>query len=170
MKAKLINVLRRSDDKIGDIVLFQNDILQFVAELKECDANDFKEGVEYEIDAKFYCHEIIGVYQNEEDFHKDVESMNVESIIPVGSMPMEENADFEPSPMNFINTVVDEVIDNALLDAPDNFVFFEGRLFGFRLDQCLYFEDPDARIELAVGDIVSGIYWAEVYLDEKVVN
>ena len=141
MKAKLINILEPSDGKIGDIVVFEMGGFHFVAELKDCSSRDFPFNKEIDIDIKFYCHEIIGVYKSEEEFHKDVKSMNTESMIPVGSFPPNDDDmdNFRPSPMNFINSVVDEIVDNNLLGAPDNFIFFEGKMMGLMLDQCLTF-------------------------------
>ena len=120
---------------------------------------------EYEVDVKFYCHCIHGIYQNVEEFYEDNPSMAEESYIPVGAFPADfDNKDWKPSPMNYINSTVDEVVDNALVGAPENFVLFYGKAEGTKLDQILFFQKVEEKEKVEPGYTVSGTYWAELQL------
>ena len=49
------------------------------------------------------------------------------------------NMYFSTWPMNYINSTVDEIVDNASVGAPENFVLFYGKVGGQRLDQIIYY-------------------------------
>ena len=91
--------------------------------------------------------------------------MAEESYIPMGAFPANpEDKDWKPSPMNYINSTVDEIVDNATIGAPENFVLFYGKVGGQRLDQIIYYPTVEEKEEIKPGYIVSGAYWAELKL------
>ena len=157
--------IKSASEKVGPIAQFESNGFIFVAELKNCDIEDFQEEKEYEVDVKFYCHCIHGIYQNVEEFYEDNPGMAEESYIPVGAFPADfDNKDWKPSPMNYINSTVDEVVDNALVGAPENFVLFYGKAEGTKLDQILFFQNVEEKEKVEPGYTVSGTYWAELKL------
>lgn len=165
MKVRLMHSVKSADEETGPIAQFDSDGFIFVAELMNCNADDFQEGKEYEVDVTFYCHAIYGIYKNKEDFHNDNPSMAEESYIPMGAFPANpEDKDWKPSPMNYINSTVDETVDNASVGAPENFVLFYGKVGGQRLDQIIYYPTVEEKEEVKPDYIVSGAYWAELNL------
>ena len=168
MKTKLMMLIKSADEKTGTIAQFDSNGFVFVAELMNCDINDFSEDKEYEVDVKFFCHHIYGIYKNTKEFQEDNPNMSEESYIPMGAFPPDpEDKDWEPSPINYINSVVTEVVDNKTVNAPENYVLFYGRAGGEKLDQILYYQTIEEKEEVKPGYIVSGAYWAELRLMKK---
>lgn len=166
MKIKLMHSVSPATEKTGPIAQFQSDDFIFVAELMNCDVDSFEEGKEYEADVKFYCHEIYGIYKDEEEFHKDNPNMAEQSYIPVGAFPVsKDDKNWKPSPMNLINSIVGEVVDNEVVDAPNNLVLFYGKVYDKTIDQVLYYETEEDKADVKAGDIVSGLYWVELILE-----
>lgn len=167
MKVKFQFLLKEATKDTGPIGQFECHGFIFVAEILKKESSFFKENEEYDLDVKFYCHHIFGVYKNEEEFYKEHENINPESFIPVGGFPSDpKDMSWEPTPINWINSTVREVIDNDSIGAPDYLIFFEGSLLGLELDQVLCDKENKYRPTFAVNDIVSGIYWAEVSVEE----
>ena len=163
MKVKLMMLLKKADEETGDIAQFISDGFIFVAELKNCSAEDFKDDKECDVDLTFFCHKICGVYKNSEEFHEVEKSMNEESYIPMGAFPADpEDKDWRPSPMNYINSTVFEVVDNKKYNAPDNLTLFIGQIGAKHIDQILYYPTSEEKDEIHEGYIVSGIYWIEL--------
>ena len=168
MKVKLMFPVKSADEETGAIAQFDSDGFVFVAELMNCNAEDFSEDKEYEVDLTFYCHGIYGIYKNVEEFHKDNPDMAEESYIPMGAFPANpDDKNWKPSPMNYINSTVEEVVDNDAIGAPDNLVLFYGKAGGQRLDQVLFYQTPEEKDEVKPGYIVSGAYWVELKLIEE---
>ena len=168
MKVRFMNLVSDKKEKMGPIAQFDSNGFVFVAELMNCDASSFEDGKEYEADVKFYCHKIYVIYKNEEEFHKDHSSIAEQSYFPVGSFPANpDKKDWEPSPINIINSIVDEVVDNEIIDAPDNLVLFYGKLYENTVDQALYYESAEEKDDVQAGYIVSGLYWAELILETE---
>ena len=170
MKVKLMHQVKPlADEQTGPIAQFMSNGFVFVAELMNCSVEDFKEDKEYEVDVKFYCHEICGIYKTSEEFQKENPDMAEQSYIPIGAFPAsQEDKNWRPSPMNYINSVVDEVVDNAIIDAPENLVLFYGKINDEdKIDQVLYYRNHEDKDEVKSGYIISGVYWAELFSMEK---
>ncbi len=172
MKVKLMYLVKPASEKVGPIAQFDSDGFVFISELMNCTEKDFEEGKEYEANVNFFCHEICGIYLNAEEFHADNPSMAEESYIPVGAFPANpEDKNWEPSPMNYINSTVKEIVDNETVDAPDNLVLFYGEVNGLQLEQILFYESAEEKDNIQPGYIMSGVYWAELkLLSQKEVN
>ena len=163
MKVKLIKLIKEADSNTRDIATFDSNGFIFVAELMNCSTNDFIENKEYEVDVKFYCHKVCGIYKDEKEFHKKEKSMDTESFIPMGSFPANPNdKNWLPSALNYINSIVSEVVDNASVNVPENLVLFYGRLLGQQIDQILYYPNVKDKVDIKVNDIISCVYWAEL--------
>lgn len=163
MKVKLMHQVQEANEELGALAQFESNGFVFVAELKDCDIKDFEQDKEYDVDVKFFGHAVYGIYKNEEDFHNDNPEMAEQSYIPVGAFPAEED-DWEPSPMNLINSIVTGLEDNVKVGAPDNMVLYYSDINGVQLDMCFWYEEAEQKDDIKVGDIVSGLFWAELRL------
>lgn len=167
MKVRFSHLVADKSEDCGPIVQFMSDGFVFVGELINCTPEDFKEDKEYTVDVKFFCHNVYGLYSNAEDFQKDNEGMAEESYIPVGAFPADPtDKSWKPSPMNWINSTVKEIVDSASVGAPDYLILFEGSVGGLIIDQVINDEWDEYKENVTVGTIVSGLYWAEVRLED----
>ena len=167
MKVRFSHLVSNASEGCGPIVQFMSDGFVFVGELINCTPEDFKEDKEYTVDVKFFCHHVYGLYSNAEDFQKDNEGMAEESYIPVGAFPADPtDKSWEPSPMNWINSTVKEIVDSESVGAPDFLILFEGSVNGLIIDQVIDDEWGEYKDAVTVGTIVSGLYWAEVRLED----
>ena len=168
MKVKLMMLVKEADEEVNEVAQFESDGFIFVAELMNCHAKDFEMGKEYEVDLSCYCHAIYGVYKTYEEFQKEHNGMAKESFIPVGAFPASEKhiEEWKPSPMNYINSVVKDVVDNEIYQTPENYILFHGKVLDKTLDQILYYENIDEKDVVEPGYIVSGLYWIELTKEE----
>ena len=161
-------VIKEGDEMTGDIVQFRSDDFIFVAELTNCKAKELKEEEEYEADLTFFCHQVIGVYKNEEEFHKENENMASESYIPVGAFPANpDDQNFRPSAFNYINSIVKRMEPNEKHGAPDNYIMFVGKIYNKELDEILYYPTIEEKDDVQEGYIVSGMFWIELDIINK---
>lgn len=167
MKVRFSHLVSNGNEECGPIAQFTSDGFVFVGELVDCNPEDFKEDKEYNVDVKFFCHEVYGLYKNAEDFQKDNKGMAEESYIPVGAFPADPtDTSWKPSPMNWINSTVKEIVDSASVGAPSYLILFEGNVINHELDQAIDDMWGEYKENITVGTIVSGLYWAEVRLEE----
>lgn len=167
MKVRFSHLVANESEDCGPIVQFMSDGFVFVGELINCTPEDFKEDKEYTVDVKFFCHNVYGLYSNAEDFQKDNKGMAEESYIPVGAFPADPtDKSWKPSPMNWINSTVKEIVDSASVGAPDYLILFEGSVGDLIIDQVINDEWDEYKENVTVGTIVSGLYWAEVRLED----
>lgn len=169
-KVKFLMKVKELDDETNDIGEFiTEDGFVFVAELMDSNVNDLVPDKEYDVRVFFYGHELDGVFDNEEEFHKVNPTMDKESFIPIGAFPAnEDDKDWRPSPMNYINSIVDEVIPEGALGQEPEMLLFGAKVGDTKLDQCFYFPDVERKPILKVGQIISGCYWAELHFIEPV--
>ena len=166
MKAEFMMKVCEGNEDIGDIAQFMSGNFVFVAELKDCNLGDFEEGKEYDLDVTFFGHRLDGIYKTEEEYRKHNGSMAPESCIPCGAFPAGvTDKNWEPSPMNIINSRVKERVYPRDMGWDDvNYLLFYGEIFGVQIDQVYRYDNEEDIPPLANGDIVSGLYWAEVKL------
>lgn len=166
MKARLMMKIKDATEKCGEIVQVESDDLVFVAELKNCTSADLKEDEEIDVDVKFFCHNLYGTYKSEEEYEEENKGMAVMSYMPIGAMP-EMMGNGEPSPMNYLNMVVDEIVDNEEIGAPEQLLLLYGNIYDSKLDVIIKYDDPEEKYGVEPGDIVSGAFWAELRLIKK---
>lgn len=164
-KIKCLFKVKEADEETNDIGQFEMDGVIFVAELMNMSINDLVENEEYEGKVVFYGHKLCGVYDNEEDFHKGEGNMAVESFIPVGAFSANpDDKNWRPSPMNYMNSTIVEVVPDGAIGQPKEYLLFTGKIEGVELDQCFYFHNLEDKPAIKPGQIISGVYWAELTL------
>ena len=170
MKAKLMFMVQEAGTAFGTIAQFISDGFAFVAELKECSIEDFIKDKEYEVSVHFFCQDIYGIFEDEEDYYKNETGMSSESNIPVGAFnPTPEEKGWKPSPFNLINSKVIEIKDSSRINKflPGKVSLFIGKVNGKEIEQSIYWQKKETAKDVKIGNIVSGIYWAELKLVER---
>ena len=166
-KIRYLFKVKDEDEQTHAIGQFDMDGVIFVAELMNKDINELVEGEEYEGRVVFYGHEFSGVYDNEEDFQKEQGNMAAESFIPMGAFPADpDNKNWKPSPMNYMNSIISEVVPDEKIGQPKELLVLTGKIMGVELDQCFYFYNLEEKPTIKPGQIISGVYWAELTLKD----
>lgn len=164
MKAKLMHKVCDATEKCGEVVQVECDGIVIAAELVKCSIEELASKEEVDVDVTFFCHAKYGVYENEEEYYESGECMAAESYIPVGAMSEVHEGD-EPSPMNLINLVVKDIVENP--KAPEEYLLLHGKVCDATLDVVIRCEDAEEKAAVKPGNIISGLYWAELKLLNK---
>ena len=169
MKAKLMFMVQEAGKNFGTIAQFNSNGFIFVAELKNCGIEDFIEDKEYDVDVKFYGQHIYNVYENEEEYYASENHMSSEAIIPAGAFnPNPEDKRWKPAPFNYINSKVVNIEDSSRIKLPGKLYLIQGQVLGHEIDQSLYWENKNEAKDVKIGNIVLGLYWAELKLERSV--
>lgn len=167
-KIRYLFKVKDEDEQTHAIGQFDMGGVIFVAELMNKDINELVEGEEYEGRVVFYGHEFSGVYDNEEEFQKEQGCMAAESFIPMGAFPADpDNKNWRPSPMNYMNSIISEVVPDGKIGQPKELLILTGKIMGVELDQCFYFPNVEEKPDVKPGQIISGVYWAELRLKKE---
>ena len=167
-KIKYLFKVKDADEETRDIGQFEMDDVIFVAELMNKNINGLVENEEYEGSVIFYGHEFCGVYDNEEDFRKEQGNMAAESFIPMGAFPANpEDKNWKPSPMNYMNSTIVDVVPDGAIGQSEEYLFFTSKIMETELNQCFFFPNLEEKPNVKPGQIISGVYWAELTLKNE---
>ena len=161
MKVKITELVKKGENKIGDIVRVEAGDFVVAGELVNAFYDDLEEDKEYEAELVFYCHTIIDVFASIEEFRKKEKYMNHESFIPIGLMPpMNNEEDVYLKPFNYLNSTV----DNVGVDL-EELIILEEHILDNKII-CVYYKN-EVDVIPGIGEIVSAIYWCEVMIKEN---
>ena len=110
-----------------------------------------------EIDVTLFARKIT-VYKNETSFDsEDLSGMGAESCIPIGTFPVDDNEDFQPSATVLLNGVVRSV--HHLINPATELTYWNVTLDCCGIPFNAVIADDLVDNEIEIGNVIAGYYW-----------
>lgn len=115
------------------------------------------DGENCEIDVTLFARKIT-VYKNETSFDsEDLSGMGAESCIPIGTFPVDDNEDFQPSATVLLNGVVRSV--HHLINPATELTYWNVTLDCCGIPFNAVIADDLVENEIEIGNVIAGYYW-----------
>ena len=160
---KFLNRVKNADKDTNDIGLFACSGFIFCAEITNYSLKDLSINKIYKARAFFHGRQLNELYDTEEEFLAKYPKLKKDRCFPFGAHNVNpENTQWRPSALNLIYSSVLDIAPNNDKDLPNNYLLMTSAINGTPIYQMFTYRDVLEKPILNEGQIIGGIYWAEL--------